>query len=183
MYSPFMRLSRRNYLLWLYRNMSYICYLFIHMAQYNFSQTVSLNFTNLYYYFWPFYMSKGFGIFFSKNSIGSRGYIQFPLLLSYQYWAYKSGLFFISEKVAQLPRLVSKSENFYNQVFWPRTYFRRPLKSKYFRNVLLHYLTLTSTIWQTWRNYFLFANLIVENLELFLIFRFYNSIFFKVYNV
>jgi hypothetical protein len=101
---------------------------------------------------------------------------------SVNFWVYKIGSFIIDKKLPVNSVVVWKSNYFYNQYYTNFVISNISIHNKYYRTVLLKFLSLSLLTWQSWsKNYSISYKFMLISKHFHLV-RYYNSYFFKMYN-
>ena len=101
---------------------------------------------------------------------------------SLQYWTLKLNIGLLNKSVEKTHLALLDDQFIYNQYFTNVVMSNISLHSKYYRTVLLKFISLLTLNWQLWsRNYNISFKFLLISKNFHLI-RFYNTYFFKMYN-
>lgn len=178
-----LKLSYRNYFVWLLKNITPILNLFLYNSNL-FYGVNSLFFKRNKPFLLRLYFSRGFIKLFSKISLYWRPILANNLIKSCEYWSFNISLTMLKRNsIINTPKIYFKENLFKDQFFLEKKYINIPFNNKYYRQVLISFLYLLLTNWQVWRKsyYTQFTfSLVKHNLSLL---KLYNTRFLKIYNV
>lgn len=177
-------LNQKLYLIWIFKNIHLILTLIIK----DLNTLLNLNLLNNNFSI-IFTLTK---LFFNNSLIVLlktlvtrwKPFLSINFTKSLQYWVLTSGIEFIDNKITILcvktPEI--SSNLFYNQYYLNMTVSNISLHNKYYRVVLLKFLTILLNNWQLWnKHYNITFKFLLGTKNLHLI-KYYNFYFFKIYN-
>jgi len=177
-------LNQKLYLIWIFKNIHLILTLIIK----DLNTLLNINLFNTNFSI-IFTLTK---LFFNNSLIVLlktlvtrwKPFLSINFTKSLQYWVLTSGIEFIDNKTTILcVKTPEVSSNlFYNQYYLNMTVSNISLHNKYYRVVLLKFLTILLNNWQLWnKHYNITFKFLLGTKNLHLI-KYYNFYFFKIYN-
>lgn len=177
-------LNQKLYLIWIFKNIHLILTLIIK----DLNTLLNINLFNTNFSI-IFTLTK---LFFNNSLIVLlktlvtrwKPFLSINFTKSLQYWVLTSGIEFIDNKTTILcVKTPEVSSNlFYNQYYLNMTISNISLHNKYYRVVLLKFLTILLNNWQLWnKHYNITFKFLLGTKNLHLI-KYYNFYFFKIYN-
>ena len=175
-------LNQKLYLIWINRNSPLILTFIIKNWNLLINNISYLNNIQSLQQLNRFFFNTGFYKLFKTLLIKWNPLLTTNYIKSLQYWTLKFNNILLDKQTNSVSLLTVENEFFYNQYFNNVVISNISLHNKYYRTVILKFITLLTLNWQLWnRNYnisFKFM-LITKNFHLI---RFYNTYFFKMYN-
>jgi len=177
-------LNQKLYLIWILKNINLILTLIIK----DLNVLLSINLFNsnfsIIFVLTKLFFSNSLLILLKTLVTRWKPFLSINFTKSLQYWIITSGIKLIDDKNTVLSIKSSKisSNLFYNQYYLNMTLSNISLHNKYFRLVLLKFLTILLNNWQLWnKQYNITFKFLLGTKNLHLV-KYYNFYFFKIFN-
>jgi len=175
-------LNQKLYLIWINRN-SPLILTFINK---NWMLLINnLNFLNnskALYQLTRFFFNSGLSMLFKTLLTKWKPFLTTNYTKSLQYWIFSLNLSLLENRIVNYNLINIEDNLFYNQYFTNITISNISLHNKYYRSVMIKFISMLTLPWQLWnRNYNISFKFLLLTKNFHLI-RYYNAYFFKTYN-
>ena len=183
--NPNLILNQKVYLVWVLRNINLILTFILRDLNSSFSTKLcKTNFQVLNSLLATFY-NKSLYVILKTIVKKWKSFIKLNFNSSLQYWIFSYGLDLLksSSIITRVNmKLKSDSKLLHNQYFLTNTISNISLHNKHYRTVMLKFMSLILSNWQSWNRHFKISFKFVLGSKNFFFLRFYNCYFFKIYN-
>jgi hypothetical protein len=177
-------LNQKLYLIWIFKNIHLILTLIIKDLNTLLNINLLNNNFSIVFTLTKMFFNNSLIVLLKTLVTRWKPFLSINFTKSLQYWILTSGIEFIDNKITILhvktPEI--SSNLFYNQYYLNMTVSNISLHNKYYRIVLLKFLTILLNNWQLWnKHYNITFKFLLGTKNLHLI-KYYNFYFFKIYN-
>jgi hypothetical protein len=177
-------LNQKLYLIWIFKNIHLILTLIIKDLNTLLNSNLFNNNFSIMFTLTKLFFNNNLTILLKTLVTRWKPFLSINFTKSLQYWIITSGIEFIDNKTTVLsiksPEMCT--DLFHNQYYLSMTISNISLHNKYYRVVLLKFLTILLNNWQLWnKHYNISFKFLLGTKNLHLI-RYYNFYFFKIYN-
>jgi len=177
-------LNQKLYLIWIFKNIHLILTLIIKDLNTLLNINLLNNNFSIIFTLTKLFFNNSLIVLLKTLVTRWKPFLSINFTKSLQYWVLTSGIEFIDNKITILcvktPEIASNL--FYNQYYLNMTVSNISLHNKYYRVVLLKFLTILLNNWQLWnKHYNITFKFLLGTKNLHLI-KYYNFYFFKIYN-
>jgi hypothetical protein len=177
-------LNQKLYLIWIFKNIHLILTLIIKDLNTLLNINLLNNNFSIIFTLTKLFFNNSLIVLLKTLVTRWKPFLSINFTKSLQYWVLTSGIEFIDNKITILcvktPEI--SSNLFYNQYYLNMTVSNISLHNKYYRVVLLKFLTILLNNWQLWnKHYNITFKFLLGTKNLHLI-KYYNFYFFKIYN-